>query len=129
MNVNLLAVLIATIVRFILGALWYGPLFVKPWMKEIGKTDMKGDTSNLGKLLGITFVISLVSSYVLALFLGHMDLMSDILASLSVGVVWIGGAIWMNYAYAGRSNKLFLIDAGYHVVGFLLMGIVIGLMQ
>jgi hypothetical protein len=98
-------------------------------MKEIGKADMHGQKTGLAQLLVITFVISLISSYALAMFLGHMPLIADIFASLCVGVLWIGGAIWMNYAYAGRSTKLFLIDAGYHAVGFLLMGIAIGLLQ
>ncbi len=129
MTVNILAVLLATVVRFILGALWYGPLFSKAWMNEIN-ADMHGEKTGLAKLLMAMFVISLVSSYVLGMFLGDaLPLVGDVLASLSVGLVWVGGSIAMNYMFAKRSMKLFLIDAGFHTVAFTLMGVVFGLLQ
>lgn len=129
MSVSLIAVLVATIVRFILGAFWYGPLFGKPWMKEIG-ADPHGSQQGLAKLLVAMFVISLISSYVLGMFLGTaLPFMGDVLASLSVGLVWVSGSIAMNYMFAKRSMKLFLIDAGFHTVAFGLMGVVFGMLQ
>jgi hypothetical protein len=35
-QVSLLATLLATVLSFVLGGLWYGPLFAKTWMKLIG---------------------------------------------------------------------------------------------
>lgn len=129
MSVSILAVLIATIVRFILGSLWYGPLFGKQWMKEIG-ADPHGPMTGLAKLLVAMFILSLLSSYVLGMFLGTtLPFWGDVFASLSIGAVWVGGSIAMNYMFAKRSMKLFLIDAGFHTVAFGLMGIVFGLLQ
>ena len=34
--VSLTATLVATILGFVLGALWYGPIFGKPWMAAVG---------------------------------------------------------------------------------------------
>jgi hypothetical protein len=127
MSVNLLAVLLAALSRFALGALWYGPLFVKPWMKEIGKNSM-GDASDLPKLLVANFVISLASAYVLAMFIREIAFSGKVTASLAIGLILVGGSIAVNYMFAGRSMKLFLIDAGYHAAAFTLMGVIIGLM-
>ena len=33
---NIPAILVATAVAFAIGGLWYGPLFSKPWAKEMG---------------------------------------------------------------------------------------------
>ena len=37
--INFAAVLVAAIVGFIIGILWYGPLFGKSWMRLMGMTD------------------------------------------------------------------------------------------
>jgi Protein of unknown function (DUF1761) len=34
--VSLLATLLGTVLSFVLGGLWYGPLFAKTWMRLIG---------------------------------------------------------------------------------------------
>lgn len=36
MNINFTAVLVAVVANFILGFLWYTPLFGKAWVKEMG---------------------------------------------------------------------------------------------
>ena len=38
-NANLLAILIAAVAGFMVGGLWYGPLFGKTWQREIGLSD------------------------------------------------------------------------------------------
>jgi len=35
-EVSLLAALLATVLSFVLGALWYGPVFGKAWMRQWG---------------------------------------------------------------------------------------------
>jgi hypothetical protein len=49
-------------------------------------------------------------------------------ASLGV-LMWIGfvaPTIYTNYIYEMRSNTLFLINVGYVLVGFILMGAILG---
>ena len=38
-NANLLAILVAAATGFLIGGLWYGPLFGKAWMAEHGFTE------------------------------------------------------------------------------------------
>lgn len=39
-QVSLLATLLATVLSFVLGGLWYGPLFGKTWMRLVGMTEV-----------------------------------------------------------------------------------------
>lgn len=47
--VNLRSVAAATVVCYILGALWFGPLFSEPWIKASGfsKTALQKDVRSL----------------------------------------------------------------------------------
>ena len=38
-TINHLAVITAAICSFVLGGIWYGPLFGRAWMKEVGVTE------------------------------------------------------------------------------------------
>jgi Protein of unknown function (DUF1761) len=42
-NISLLAVVLAAASAFVVGGLWYGPLFLKTWQREAGvsETDMQ----------------------------------------------------------------------------------------
>ena len=66
-EVNLLAVLVAGIVPMIIGALWYGPIFGKRWMALMETTPEEiQEGFNPLKTYGVSFVLALVTAYVLA---------------------------------------------------------------
>ena len=67
-NANLLAILVAAATGFLIGGLWYGPLFGKAWMAEHGFTEEQLRSSNMLKIYGLTFAFSVLS----AVFLGHL---------------------------------------------------------
>ncbi|MBK7711916.1 MAG: DUF1761 domain-containing protein [Bacteroidales bacterium] len=51
-KVNILAILVAVVVNFFLGFIWYTPLFGKTWGKEMGyDPDMKPEKSNVQGLV------------------------------------------------------------------------------
>ena len=61
-HINYAAVLVAAAINYVLGMLWYGVIFTKPWRQMSGISQM---TISLGGIaLGI--VGSLLMSYVLA---------------------------------------------------------------
>jgi hypothetical protein len=45
-----------------------------------------------------------------------------------VGAAWVATSFGVIYLFAGRRLALFAIDAGYNVVLFALMGLVVGLL-
>jgi Protein of unknown function (DUF1761) len=51
------------------------------------------------------------------------------IAGLVVGLGWVASAIGTNYLYENKSLKLFAITGGYHVVRFLVAGVILGLLQ
>jgi hypothetical protein len=46
---------------------------------------------------------------------------------LLVGAGFVAASFGINYQFANRSFKLWLIDGGYHTVQFVLFGLVLGL--
>ena len=66
--INWLAVIVAAVAFFALGALWYGPLFGKPWQKGVGLSDEEIKSANMGKLFGSAFIFALIISVGMAMF-------------------------------------------------------------
>ena len=129
-HVSLLATLAGTLFGFVLGAVWYGPLFSKAWMTENGFTmeSIKKDFNPL-KLYGLTFVMGLLASYVFGLAVGpEPDLLYAVGAGLAAGVFWVGTSFATSYLFEGKSLRHFLINAGYHAVQFGLIGLAFGLL-
>lgn len=92
MQVNLIAVLFAALSAFVIGGIWYGPLFGKAWMDAHGFTEaMLRDRFNPVKTYGITFVLSLVTAYTLAIFFdGDPTAATGAGIGLVIGGVWVG---------------------------------------
>ena len=129
--VNLLAVLLAALSGFLVGGLWYGPLFAKPWMAENGFTrEDLAKNFNPVKAYGATFVFALIASYTFAMFLGpDVYWKRGALYGLTAGLCWVGMAMATGYIFERRSLKLWAINAGYHTVQFTLIGTIIGAMN
>ena len=128
--INWLAVLLATVVCFVLGALWFGPLFGKPWMRSLGmdpaamkQTPPKG----LGRILGISFVLEWVMAMCLAYFIGsETDAVHGALYGFLTGLPWVAFAITVNSLYESKPMAYIFITGGYWTVSFTLMGLILG---
>ncbi len=126
-NVNLLAVLVAALGGFLVGGLWYGPLFGAAWRKEVGISEEEIGKTNPIKLFGLTFLCSVIS----AVMLGHLFARigvtrPQIIMMISTGIAagFIIPAIGTNYLFGRKSGKLFAIDAGYWLTFYAVMGAV-----
>jgi hypothetical protein len=129
-HVSPLAMLVATLLGFVLGAIWYGPLFSKAWMAENGFTreTIKKDFNPL-RMYGTTFVMGLLASYVFGLAIGpNPDLVYAVGSGLAAGVFWVGTSFATSYLFEGKSLRHFLINGGYHAVQFGLIGLAFGLL-
>ena len=129
-SINWLAVLIAAIASFILGAIWYNPkVFGTMWMKELQLTEKDMEGANMGKIFGVSFILYLIGSLNLALFLGkNPNIVFGTLAGFFAGLGWVSTAIGINYLFERRSFKLWVINAGYGTLSLTLMGLILGLM-
>lgn len=124
--INFPAVLVAALSAFVLGGIWYGPLFKNTWCREAG-VDPDKPNGHPAKVFGGAFVLSLIAAGVFAMFVGsNPQPHFAILAGLATGVAFVATSFGINYLFAGRSLKLWLIDGGYHVLQFTLYGVVLG---
>jgi hypothetical protein len=129
-GVNDIAVLIAALAGFGLGAVWYMVL-ARPWMHAIGKTEaeLKQDGPNQVVPFAIAIVALLVMAWMLAGIMGHLGQVSIRGGVISGFLVWLGFVITsmgVNHAFSGASTKLTLIDGGYWLAVLLIQGAVIG---
>lgn len=135
-EVNFIAVLVASVVTMAIGFFWYSPmLFGKPWMKLMGYTDasIKEAKKEMGKTYAISFVLTLVSAYVLSHVMGLSDNFyhySRIMTGVSTAFwMWLGfvAPVQMTDVLFGKKVwKLFGINTGYQLASLLAMGVVIG---
>lgn len=128
-QINYVAVLVAAILYFALGALWYSPvLFAKPWMESIGlkPEDMDG-TSPLIYLAPIIFY--LIAALITAFLIKAIGITS-IFGGLLLGFFgWLGfmlpgvgsSSVFQAQNFPQPMN-LFKITIGYHLIGFLILG-------
>jgi hypothetical protein len=133
-DVNVWAVLVAAASAFVLGGAWYSPaLFGAAWNREAGITpemmERMKDRGHGVRVFGSAFVLSLVAAFA---FAGLLDPEADVLDALAMGFVaglcFVAASFGINYLFARRSLKLFLIDGGYHTLQFTLIGAILGLM-
>lgn len=127
-TISWIAVAVATVLSFGLGALWYGPLFGKTWMAEHGTTaEELMDGFNPAKTYGATFVLAALSAILFGVFIGEApELQRSIGWGIAVGVFWVSGALGTIYLFERRTMRLFMINGGYHTVRFAIIGAVFG---
>ena len=131
-NINYLAVLVAAIGSFALGALWYSPiLFGKAWQKQLGYTDEYLQSGSMGKIFGTSFLLMLIMAWGMGMLLqGHgenqIDWLSGLIHGLVVGIAFAGTSIGINYLYQRKSFKLWAIDAFYQIIFLTIMGMILG---
>lgn len=118
-SLNYTAILVATVVSFLIGGLWYMFLFRKPWMKEMG-IPANAKSKGMGGQMFLNIVGTFVMVYVLAHFVFYLSL-----GTFSEGMQ-LGFWIWLGFFAATtllgsvlwemRSWKLFLINGAYWLV-------------
>lgn len=128
MEMNYLAVLAAAVSAFVLGGIWYGPLFGKAWQTAAGLSDEALKQGSQATIFGGAFLLSLLAAFVFAMFLGPAPALEFALfAGVSAGLCWVAASLGLLYLFERRSLKLFLVNGGYVTLQFTLYGLVLGL--
>ncbi|HCA59404.1 MAG TPA: DUF1761 domain-containing protein [Blastocatellia bacterium] len=127
--INHIAVAVCAVMSLVIGGLWWSPLlFAKAWQKEAGLSDEQLAKANPAKTFGLTFFIALLMSYNLAFFLAapgttwQWGLAAGLLTS-----IWVAGMFIVIALFEQRSLKYMLINCGYIVVYFAVIGFILGI--
>jgi len=130
METNYVAVLVAAIAGWLLGAVWYGVLG-KQWMNALGwdEEKIKGPRQLPLTAMIISFIALLIMAYLLAGIMAHMGPATIRIGVLSGALVWLGFSITtisVNNAFQMRNPMLTIIDGGHWLAVLVLQGAVIG---
>ena len=129
-HINWLAVLVAAVAYFMLGAIWYSKaLFAPKWAAAVGIDMSKPDKSkSLGMMMLASFLLIAVSCIAIALLVVRMDLTilsSGLKLGAITGLCFATTAVSISFIYESRPTVLYFIDCGYHVVGHLAAAVII----
>jgi hypothetical protein len=129
-RVNWVAVVVMSVVYFVMGAIWY-TAFAEPWMVGVGKTKEQLLAHNGGSPM--PYIVTFVCNFILASVLAQLIVATGkatALHGIRVGfLAWAGfiaTTIMMDYQFEGRTFTIWAINTGYPLVGMLLMGAVLG---
>ena len=128
LHFNFAAIFVAALMSFAIGGLWYSPLlFARAWMKEAGLTEQQTKDAPMGRIFGLAAVASLVMAFNLAAFIGpRASLGFGLFAGAAAAIGWVAMSLGVIYLFEQRSLKLWLINSGYQVIAYTLMGGLIG---
>jgi Protein of unknown function (DUF1761) len=133
--INWLAVIVATVIYFALGAAWFAPQtpIGRAWMSASGyqSPTTGAASSNLFYLVpaATTFVI-VVATAMLASATGTDTLGEGVVLGLIVGIGYAATILLTTAAFEFSKPRQWtwgVIDASYHVVGLLITGIILAL--
>lgn len=136
LSINWLAIVACVLVSMVSGTLWYNPkTFFPIWWKGIGKTEAEGPGSgNMNMTWGLTLLSSLVQAVAMALMVNAMGgMMTGGVSALSGAgtgfMLWLGfvaPTYLVNKLFAGHGLKVWAIEAGNHLVNFVVFGAILG---
>ena len=127
LQINVFAVLVATVAIFVLSFLWYMVLFMKPWMKEMGyDPSMRPSKKSMIKGTALMVIGNFFFAWVLAFYFAGWRLLPggpSEYGALAFGLnsalsVWIGFFVPVHLSrvvWEKHSWKLFFINSGYHL--------------
>ena len=130
-QVNLWAVLVAAVVYFLLGSLWFSILFGGVWSKEVDKLGILIKDPAKGTIAAKmiqTFVGNLLAAFSMAYIVfvsGSYNWMAGLKLGLLCGIGFAAVAMIIAYTWESRSMRLQMIDTGYAVIGIALCGIIL----
>ena len=127
LDVNWLAIIVSVIISVVLGFLWYGPLFGKPWMKlmNINPKDVDKKKKRMGKTYFVMIISTLISVYILSLLIINLGATTIMEGAMIGFLVWIGFIATITLSsvlWEGKSIKLYMLNNSYNLIVNLIAG-------
>ena len=136
LHINIVAVLAAVVINFIIGFLWYAALFAKAWSKEMGyDPKMRPDRKAMMKGMTLMVIGNFLFAWVLAFYLAgwqyipEANKMNPFVMGINSAIsVWIGFFVPVHLSrvvWEKHSWKLFFINSGYHLVATIVVALIL----
>ncbi|OWY24397.1 DUF1761 domain-containing protein [Sphingobacteriales bacterium UPWRP_1] len=125
---NFLAIFVAAVVPMVVGFIWYHPKVLGTvWMNAAELTEEKIKTANMPLIFGLAFVMAIMVALFLSLYVNHggpeFQTFKHGAFHGALAAVFLGIPVLATNALFDRRNTLYiLINAGYWIVSFALMG-------
>ena len=130
-SLNYLAIIVGVVINQILGATWYRA-WAKPWMADVGLTMENMEAMKGTPMQWLPYVIAIVSAlvftFVLALLIQGLEAnnaVEGLLLGLLVAVGAVVTAYATTYSFESRSLRLFLINSGYPIISYAIIGLLL----
>lgn len=124
--INYLAILIAAVLSYAIGVLWYSNiLFGKTWMKLANIKKTKG---SMAPKIVMGFIADIIKAFVLSIVFWYSAIASITEGMYFAFIIWLGffGTVTLgSFLWEGKSFKLWIINNGYNLLSLLVMAIVI----
>jgi len=128
-QVNWMAVILATFAALAVSALWYGPVFGRARLEEVGPGKL-----GIRRSPARTTALSAALLFISATMMGHMfarvgaatlDVKWWLYFMMSGGlaIAFVVPSLWISYSQQRISTRLALIDGGFWLVAYLSMGL------
>jgi hypothetical protein len=129
-ELNWLAVIVATVVYFALGGLWYAPpVFGNVWMRAAGIQMPEGQRPGPGIYLTplIAYFVAVIATAMLAAATGSDTVGEGIVLGLVVGVGYavVGAAVEATFGNRPQPSTWFLITASYNLLGLVISAVIV----
>ncbi len=128
--INFLPIIVASLVSFGIGSLWYSPfLFGKEWMEGYGITPSSIKNSSVFKSYGIQFIFTLITFSVLAFIISMSEVRTSTDGAFVGLLLWFGFIIPSSLSallWKKGTFTLFLIDVVNYLIVLTIGGAIIG---
>jgi hypothetical protein len=127
-SANWLAVIVCVILAMVSGFIWYHPkLFFRAWWEGIGKSGQPGNPSPMIYVFTIVAaIVQVVAVWLILNVMGSTTAASGALAGFMLWFGFVAPTNLVNKLFAGHGFKVWAIEAGNHLVNFLLFGAILG---
>ncbi|MEM7375058.1 MAG: DUF1761 domain-containing protein [Bacteroidota bacterium] len=128
LNINHLAVVAAIVSTFVLGFLWYGPLFGDSWMSMVGLTQADVEAGGSAGTWITNVISSAAGMYGLAWLFAKLNVSSiaqGVMIAAIIGIAFVLLPRMTNDLFASNPYGLSWITGGFEVVKLVIGGIIL----
>ena len=128
-DINVFSILVAALSSFMLRGIRYSKvMFKQAWLESCGLTELDLQSANPKWIFGGSFFFVFITVLMLSLFLGSSASVGEsVSAGFIISLFWVSSSLGLSHIFEQRPAKLFLINSGFYILQFSLMGLILGI--